>query len=61
MVKISDFPGQPKDDFERMVLECFQPWASDGKVTIGEFAGRLRPLFKQAVRDAIKNQEVEDG
>ena len=56
MAKVSDLTGQPSDDFEMMVLECFRPWGGDGAITISEFAGRLRPLFNQAVRDAMKSE-----
>ena len=57
MTKVSDLIGQPRDAFEQMVLECFRPSGfNDGAVTIGEFAGRLRPLFNQAVRDAMKSE-----
>lgn len=58
MAKVSDLIGQPSDAFEQLVLECFRPSGFNdyGAVTIGEFAGRLHPLFNQAVRDAMKSE-----
>jgi len=56
MGKISDFAGQPADPLEQMILECCQPFSRGEAVSIRELAGRLRPLFNQAVRNAMKSE-----